>query len=201
MEIDLEKNYSLDMNNLTSYIMIFDDVLNKNILNTFKKICQTNLNYLNGAIVQGKNETVDKKIRNVGIYSLSALDSSLTMAHWASYLQNIFQQKLNKYSSHLKINQNVSILDIQILKYKTGGHYQMHTDHGPSTPRTLSLIYFVNDNYKGGNLSFGLCNTKGTVEIEKVSNRLIIWPSNFMYPHTVTPVTKGERYSVVSWAL
>ena len=197
----MEINLTTPMNNLNSYIMIFNNVLSKNILNTFKKICQGDINYSNGSIVQGKNETVDKNVRNVGVYCLSALDHSLTMTHWASYLQNIFQEKLNEYSSNLKINQNASILDIQILKYETGGHYQMHTDHGPTTPRTLSLIYFVNDDYEGGNLSFGLCNSKDTLEIEKVSNRLIIWPSNFMYPHTVTPVTKGERYSVVSWAL
>ena len=32
-------------------------------------------------------------------------------------------------------------------------------------------------------------------------NRMIIWPSTFLYPHTVKPVTKGTRYSVVAWAL
>ena len=29
---------------------------------------------------------------------------------------------------------------------------------------------------------------------------VIIFPSNFMYPHRVEPVTKGARYSYVSWA-
>ncbi len=28
---------------------------------------------------------------------------------------------------------------------------------------------------------------------------MIIFPSNFLYPHQVMPVTKGERYSIVSW--
>ena len=35
---------------------------------------------------------------------------------------------------------------------------------------------------------------------EIVPNRLIIWPSNFLFPHSVLPVTKGLRYSVVAWA-
>ena len=29
---------------------------------------------------------------------------------------------------------------------------------------------------------------------------MILFPSCFMYPHEVTEVTKGERYSFISWA-
>ena len=28
---------------------------------------------------------------------------------------------------------------------------------------------------------------------------IIVFPSNFMYPHKVEPVTKGTRYSYISW--
>ena len=28
---------------------------------------------------------------------------------------------------------------------------------------------------------------------------LLIFPSNFMYPHKVEPITKGTRYSYISW--
>ena len=38
-------------------------------------------------------------------------------------------------------------------------------------------------------------------DIEPVPGRLIIWPSNFMYKHKVTPVTKGKRFSIVAWAI
>ena len=45
-------------------------------------------------------------------------------------------------------------------------------------------------------------NEKNNDEIVKIENkpgRVIIWPSNFMYRHRVTPITKGTRYSVVCW--
>ena len=29
---------------------------------------------------------------------------------------------------------------------------------------------------------------------------LLLFPSNFLYPHRVLPVTKGVRHSYVSWA-
>ena len=38
--------------------------------------------------------------------------------------------------------------------------------------------------------------------VKKIDTRkgdLIIFPSNFLYPHKITPVTKGVRYSYVSW--
>ena len=37
--------------------------------------------------------------------------------------------------------------------------------------------------------------------METKPGHVVIWPSNFMYPHAVEPVKKGIRYSVVSWAL
>jgi predicted 2-oxoglutarate/Fe(II)-dependent dioxygenase YbiX len=37
--------------------------------------------------------------------------------------------------------------------------------------------------------------------IKPKTGRTIIWPSNFMYPHKVIPVTSGTRYTLVSWAI
>jgi len=201
MEIDLNS----PMNQLTTYIRGFDNVLDKKLLNTFLKVCQNDINYTDGKIMsrpkEAISEKIDKSARNVGMYSLSNFkEKSLTMVHWSSILTNVFHEQILRYVNQLKIYANVNINDIQILKYKVGGHYKIHVDSGPKVFRTLSLIYFLNDNYEGGNLCFGLPNTNVTFDIPKKDNRLIIWPSNFMYPHTVTPVTKGERYSVVAWA-
>ena len=57
------------------------------------------------------------------------------------------------------------------------------------------------DDYEGGDLCFKDIKNNQELIIEKQKNRLIVWPSNFMYPHSVKPVTKGTRYSVVSWAV
>ena len=117
------------------------------------------------------------------------------------YWQSKMLIKLHVINFLLKLDALKNIYDIQILKYKIEGHYDFHTDHGKRTPRTISLIYFLNDDYEGGDLIFKLCNTNQTTKIKKIKNRLIVWPSNFMFPHKVSPVTNGERYSVVAWAL
>ena len=58
----------------------------------------------------------------------------------------------------------------------------------------LSLIGFLNDDYEGANLI--LCEDK---KIDAKKGNLLLFPSSFMYPHQVTPLTKGTRYSFVSW--
>ena len=58
----------------------------------------------------------------------------------------------------------------------------------------LSILGVLNDNYKGG--EFILFTDQ---EIKLKQGDLLIFPSNFLYPHKVEPVTKGVRYSFISW--
>ena len=74
-----------------------------------------------------------------------------------------------------------------------------HTDSGKNMPRTLSYVYFINDDYKGGELIFEL-PTNEVIKVNIQKNKLIMFPSNFLYPHKVLPVEEGVKYSVVSWA-
>ena len=58
----------------------------------------------------------------------------------------------------------------------------------------LSVVGVLNDDYEGGKLIM--------FEDKKIDTKkgdLLIFPSNFLYPHEITPVTKGVRYSYVSW--
>jgi hypothetical protein len=86
-------------------------------------------------------------------------------------------------------------------KYKTGTRMQTHCDHiqtmfdgtRKGIP-ILTILGLLNDNYKGGELILWEDQT-----IEMKPGQIIIFPSNFLYPHKVNPVTKGIRYSFVSW--
>ena len=59
----------------------------------------------------------------------------------------------------------------------------------------LSILGCLNDNYEGGSLIF-IENTK----INLKAGDIMVFPSTFMYPHRVEAITKGVRYSFVSWA-
>ena len=65
----------------------------------------------------------------------------------------------------------------------------------------LSIVGVLNDDYEGGELMFMDSNGENQRKVETKAGRLIIWPSNFMFPHKVNTIKKGLRYSIVAWAL
>lgn len=87
---------------------------------------------------------------------------------------------------------------LQLTRYKSeeNGHYDWHEDHGDSgmfLHRKISITVSLNDGYEGGN--FELFHLGKVPEVTKGS--MILFPS--FKVHRVTPVTKNERWSLVSW--
>jgi len=58
----------------------------------------------------------------------------------------------------------------------------------------LTVLGALNNDYEGGDLLMW-----EDEKIELPAGAVMIFPSNFMYPHHVSPITKGTRYSYVSW--
>lgn len=109
----------------------------------------------------------------------------------------------------------------QFLKYQPGDHFRAHRDRSQAdiyNQRALSLILFLNDHqtqpgFSGGRLSFLLQHpdagqTAQSVQVSQ-SRRLQgvpIPPQQGMLVafdpdllHEVSPVTAGERYTLVTW--
>jgi hypothetical protein len=90
--------------------------------------------------------------------------------------------------------------DIRFNRYAPGTNMKLHCDHIQSLfdgsikgIPTLTVLGLLNNDYQGGELE--LCG-----EIVNINpGEVIIFPSNFMYPHRVKTVTHGVRYSYVSW--
>lgn len=86
-------------------------------------------------------------------------------------------------------------------KYVTGTKMKNHCDHIHSLfdgqmkgVPILSVIGSLNDDYKGGELVFWEDEV-----VELKAGQVMIFPSNFLYPHEVRTVLEGNRYSFVSW--
>ena len=92
-----------------------------------------------------------------------------------------------------KINQ------IDLLKYLPGNKYETHIDNFTDSSRHLSIILNLNDNYEGGDLIFTDQKEKEIKRLKLGKGSVVFFPSNFMYPHKIEPITKGTRYSVVAW--
>ena len=84
---------------------------------------------------------------------------------------------------------------LSLLRYEVGEEYKEHNDSGSGNLRTLSAILYLNDNYVGGELEF---TNIGRI-VPPVAGQMIIFPSNFCYPHRALPITSGTKYAVVTW--
>ena len=116
----------------------------------------------------------------------------------------------NKIESALKIaniqyfNYDVEGLDkLRFLKYGIGGRYEWHTDYGrhECSMRKLTGIIQLSDSndYEGGDFEFGLTDTEGSGLLKGNRNKgcLLVFPS--FLSHRVAPLTKGKRYSIITW--
>lgn len=83
----------------------------------------------------------------------------------------------------------------QILKYGKGQHFTNHIDDHEKYHRRVSSVYYINDDYEGGEINFPRFN----ISYKPKANQMIVFPSTYVYNHSVSPVIDGERYSVVSW--
>lgn len=101
--------------------------------------------------------------------------------------------------------QNIKeITEVRWNKYSTGTMMRPHYDHIHSifdgTKRgipILSIVGVLNDDYDGGDFLFGLT---GNHRVELKTGDILVFPSNFLYPHAVMEIKNGIRYSFVSWA-
>jgi PKHD-type hydroxylase len=89
---------------------------------------------------------------------------------------------------------------------KEKGTYHWHMDTclgtdglpvGMIEPRKLSLTLLLNDDFEGGEFMVNLGNEDHATHVEIPKGRVIAFPSFVI--HSVKPVTKGFRKSVVIW--
>jgi predicted 2-oxoglutarate/Fe(II)-dependent dioxygenase YbiX len=57
----------------------------------------------------------------------------------------------------------------------------------------------LNDEYTGGDLIFGDQKNQEIKRLKLEEGSIVFFPSNFLYPHSIQPITKGKRYSIVAW--
>jgi hypothetical protein len=190
---------------IKNFIKVYDEVIPWKCLSNLIRFA--NSSKFNECKIIGDEEqghTVNFEIRKTYSLPLSNLNmESMSNVHWFNFIHFYINSCLNRYRKDLNILDfdYKKITSIEILKYENSGFYTWHTDHCADIPRTMSCVLLLNNDYEGGNLCFRNTDGSSELEVEVKPNRMIIWPSNFLYPHTVKPVTKGKRYSVVAWAL
>jgi predicted 2-oxoglutarate/Fe(II)-dependent dioxygenase YbiX len=85
-----------------------------------------------------------------------------------------------------------------LLRYEVGQYIKRHIDVGITDAmmaRQISCSIALNNEYEGGEFAF--FDNKLSYKLEK--GDILMFPSGFMYPHEVLPITSGTRYSIITW--
>ena len=116
-------------------------------------------------------------------------------------IKNCFMTVIKKYREKHEDFVCQRDTDFRMNKYSEGGFMSRHVDnihhsHGQEYgyPQASALL-FLNDDYEGGHFHIS------GLRYETKKGSAIIFPSNFMFPHEVNLITKGTRYSIVTWLM
>lgn len=181
---------------LDDYIVEFDDILSSELCD---EILAEFANSSDWSPTHVGTGVVDRNIRNVDQIMMS--DAGVIQKNQVTRKRLddlVFQgaakaiQKYNEMFPEAKIEQDSGY---QILRYSEGQFYKQHTDSFKAQPRSVSCSFALNDDFEGGGFAF--FNNEYYFKSKKGS--VLMFPSNFMYPHEILPVTKGTRYSIITW--
>lgn len=155
------------------------------------------------AMISDDGGVVKRDIRNCKLIEFSWKDVMEKNFEARKRLDDIIFNKVSEAYSQYESTVKNSLLNCQedegytLLKYDVGGKFIQHTDHFKKNPRSLTIIINLNDEYTGGELAFH--DKTKVYNLQK--GDMIIFPSNFMYPHEILPVTSGTRYSLITWMI
>jgi len=184
---------------------------------TCNKVKKHGSNWMNTAVGVDKETSEEERVLGSKLeYKEDKLlrisDISWTTDQWIYDLVWPFMELANERAGwryHIKAAESA-----QITRYRKGGFYSFHWDgngdhlsayndpqnafmHGHV--RKLSMSVILNDNFEGGAFEFAEYSKENCVitPIEAKAGSIIIFPSSM--EHRVAPVTKGTRYSLVTW--
>ena len=181
--------------NLRDYIVVFENIVSDELINEIIDEYGNDKNWINTTTGGGLTRDVrrcdaihmtDTFIIQQNEQKRKSIDDKLFVCAGKAI------KKYNEKFHHAKIQGDSGYT---LLRYLEGEFYKEHTDHFLQAPRSVSCSFALNDDYEGG--EWGFFNRDVVIRAPKGS--AVMFPSNFMYPHEIMPVTRGVRYSIVTW--
>lgn len=145
---------------------------------------------LNDSKSQTKHESRDTDVIMLG----KDLASSSIESQLAKEFHNNTKTLINQYAEFYGARFE-SFESPQLLRYGPEQMFRKHVDDSPLSTRRISLTFYINEDYEGGEVIFDKFNLR----FQAKPNQLLVFPSNFMYSHEVKPVKSGLRYVIVQW--
>jgi PKHD-type hydroxylase len=176
--------------------VIVDNVFTDDQLSLIDRFINQNSYKIKSASITGK--VLDTSYRRTDLLWLDDLKGLDTIYKTVDALIH----SVNNGHYHWNLDY-LEVMQLGIYKAKDQGFYDMHTDSrlsmgsGKSRKLSFSILFSDPGEFDGGDLIMHHRVNGHTVKLQK--NQAVFFPS-FM-PHSVTPVTRGVRKSVVGWVV
>lgn len=184
-------------NTLDQYIHVFEDMISESLCDEILQEYKDSDEWTQSLIGNSKNANTNiRNCNQISISSTEIIEKNLEKRKRIDdELQSHMRKIIEKYSS---IHKDFYI-DIDtgytLLRYNENEFYVEHVDSFKQEQRSLSCSLQINDDYLGGEFAF----FGREMMIRSRKGSAIVFPSNFMYPHEIMPVTNGTRYSIITW--
>jgi Rps23 Pro-64 3,4-dihydroxylase Tpa1-like proline 4-hydroxylase len=191
-----EKSNKSEQNGIENYIKIYNNIIDDDLCDLIIEEYEKSEEWEN---ISERCDVYHNFERSYDVITMSIMDSILKNVEKRKKIDELIYEVISK-SKELYAKE-FEYLNIQIdtgfdlLRYKKNSFYSQHTDDFKDRQRSIACSIQLNENYEGGEFTF----FDRKISIKPTKSSIIMFPSNFMYPHEILPVTKGTRYSIVTW--
>jgi|TARA_E500000318_G_scaffold12487_2_gene11491 predicted 2-oxoglutarate/Fe(II)-dependent dioxygenase YbiX len=184
---------------ISDYSLLIKNSLSTPLINLINEEIYSNIEHWGKGAVGDVGEK--NHIRSVKVTSFDEKDIGASISKriifnelkkFVPQLEDAYREKVSKFYFSDKNY-------FQFLYYddEMQGHYVYHVDNSCLNPRNLTILVGLNskDEYEGGELF--VANQEKGVKLDK--GDVVCFPSNFMFPHKVERVRKGQRKVLIIW--
>ena len=183
------------MDNLKDYIFTIDNAIPLALCDAVLNEYEKSDDWIKAVTASGKSDA-ERQCSTIGLSFDSIIQKNFNVRkNLDSYLFVSTNVCLEQYTKKFSCEFLKEDLGYDLLKYEIGQFYTTHTDSFKDRPRAVSCSFALNDDYEGGEFAF--FDRELVYKLKK--GACIMFPSNFMYPHEIMPVTSGTRYSIITW--
>lgn len=185
----------IDSNDLFSYVRVYKDIFSSDfcadIVSKLNKLDWKKHSFYNYAVNDYVSYHNDLSVTRSQDPQTKQLQDELWNVIYRYILKDLATPYFDGWNGYTEVRYN---------RYDIGTEMRLHCDHirdifegeRKGVPM-LSIVGALNDDYEGGEF----------VMLDRViqipAGSVLMFPSNFMFPHKVNPVTSGVRFSYVSW--
>lgn len=184
------------MKKIKDYIKVYKNAISKKLCDRVIEEYKNCDKWEYGKIGGGGINTDIRNVRNINISHPEIIQYNQEIRqNLDKDLYEVVAKLLAKYTKIAPHTTIVKDSGYTLLEYAAGCFYNQHTDHFELEPRSISCSLNLNDEYTGGEFTF--FDNEITYSLGK--GDVIMFPSNFMYPHAIKPILSGTRYSIITW--